>query len=276
MPDKTVLITGCSSGIGEATAKHFAEHDWTVYATARDTTDLDELWNMGCETEELDVTRHEDVYSIINTIKSNEGLDCLINNAGYAQFGPVEDVSTTQLRQQLDVNLLGAHRLIRESLPLLKESNGTIINISSVLSVITPPGTGSYSASKAAVKALSDSLRVELNSLNVDVVLVEPGPVETTFDDTQRQHLNKLSPTPGYESVYNFLRQSNDDSPIKTSSPEKVAQVNYKAATQSTAPRIAVGRGSKTSMFLSQILPTRLRDWLFQRMFLSDPSNQDT
>lgn len=268
MTDKTVLITGCSSGIGEATAKHFVENDWTVYATARDTTDLTDLWNLGCETKELDVTRHQQVYSVLNTIKSEQGqLDCLVNNAGYGQFGPVEDISTGDLRKQFDTNLFGVHRLIREALPLLRESNGTIVNLSSIVGAVWLPGAGAYSASKAALEALSDALRVELQPFDVNVVLIEPGPVTTNFDNTRTDKMAGLTPTPGYEAVYAFHTNNHDSNRLVTpSKPTDVANAIYRAAIGKTGARVTVGRGTATSMALAKLLPTRVRDWLFSRL----------
>lgn len=268
MTDKTVLITGCSSGIGEATAKQFVENDWTVYATARDTADLDDLWNLGCETEELDVTRHEQVYSVLNRIKTEEGrLDCLVNNAGYGQFGPMEDISAGRLRKQFDVNLFGVHRLIKEALPLLRKSEGTIVNLSSIVGSVWLPGTGAYSASKAAIEAMSDALRVEVHPFGLDVILIEPGRVSTEFADTTNDSMADLSKSEGYESVYNFHADDSESfSLLSPSAPEDVSAEIYAAARGQTGPRVTVGRGTGTMMFLSKVLPTRIRDWVYTRI----------
>ncbi|WP_096390635.1 SDR family oxidoreductase [Halopenitus persicus] len=182
---RTVLITGCSSGIGRATARAFLEEDWTVYATARNPADIQTLGEDGCELATLDVTDGDDVERVVDRILDEEGaIDCLVNNAGYGQFGPLEDVSTDRVHEQFDVNVYGLHRLIRAVLPAMRrERDGTIINVSSVLGRISLPGTGVYAGSKHAVEAMSDALRNEVAEYDVDVVVVEPGPVRTNFSD---------------------------------------------------------------------------------------------
>jgi NAD(P)-dependent dehydrogenase (short-subunit alcohol dehydrogenase family) len=182
---RTVLITGCSSGIGRATARAFLEEDWTVYATARNPADIQTLGEEGCELATLDVTDGDDVERVVDRILDEEGaIDCLVNNAGYGQFGPLEDVSTARVHEQFDVNVYGPHRLIRAVLPAMRrERDGTIINVSSVLGRIALPGTGAYAGSKHAIEAMSDALRNEVAEYDVDVVVVEPGPVRTNFAD---------------------------------------------------------------------------------------------
>jgi NAD(P)-dependent dehydrogenase (short-subunit alcohol dehydrogenase family) len=191
MSDETVLITGSSSGIGRATAELFAEEEWVVYATARDEADLAELAERGCETTELDVTRAADVGRVVDRIDDEQGrLDCLVNNAGYGQYGPLEDVPAGELARQFDVNVYGPHRLTRAALPHMREAeDGTIVNVSSVSGRIAVPGSGVYSASKFALEAMSDALRGEVEDFGVDVVLVEPGPVATAFGERSEAEL---------------------------------------------------------------------------------------
>jgi len=180
---KTVLITGCSSGIGRAAARAFLDEGWTVYATARNPADIETLGEAGCELATLDVTDQDDVDRVVDRILDEEGaIDALINNAGYGQFGPVEDVPTAKVREQFDVNVYGPHRLIKAVLPgMRRERDGTIVNVSSVAGRVSFPGGGVYSGSKFAVEAMSDALRNEVAEYGIDVVVVEPGPVRTNF-----------------------------------------------------------------------------------------------
>jgi NAD(P)-dependent dehydrogenase (short-subunit alcohol dehydrogenase family) len=182
MTDETALITGCSSGIGQSTARHFVDDGWTVYATAREEGDIADL---DCRTDELDVTSGADIDRVVDRAIEEEGrLDCLVNNAGYGQYGPLEDVPTDELHRQFDVNVYGPHRLTRAVLPHMRDrEEGTIVNVTSVAGRVVTPGGGAYSASKFAVEAMSDALRGEIDRFGVDVVLVEPGPVQTGFRD---------------------------------------------------------------------------------------------
>ena len=180
---KTVLITGCSSGIGRATAYAFLEDDWRVYATARDTADIERLGEAGCDINTLDVTDPDDIERVVDRIVERDGrVDCLVNNAGYGQHGPIEDVPDDLLQRQFDVNLFGPHRLVRGVLPHMRErEDGTIVNVSSVAGRLASPGMGAYSASKFAMEGYSDALRNEVAPHGVDVSVIQPGPVKTKF-----------------------------------------------------------------------------------------------
>jgi len=188
---KTVLITGCSSGIGRATAHAFNDEGWTVYATARDTADIEALGEAGCELARLDVTEGDDVDRVVDRILDEEGaVDCLVNNAGYGQFGPVEDVPVERVRDQFEVNVYGPHRLTRAVLPhMRREREGTIINLSSVAGRVSFPTGGVYCGSKYALEAMSDALRAEVDEYGIDVVLIEPGPVKTGFSERARDEV---------------------------------------------------------------------------------------
>ncbi|MFB6092045.1 MAG: SDR family NAD(P)-dependent oxidoreductase, partial [Haloquadratum sp.] len=192
MHPETVLITGCSSGIGRATARAFLEEDWRVYATARNPADVETLGEAGCEIATLDVTDRDDVDRVVDRIVDEAGhVSCLVNNAGYGQFGPVEDVPTDQVHRQFDVNLYGPHRLVRAVLPQMREQGeGTIVNVSSVAGRVSFPGGGVYAGSKFALEAMSDALRNEVDEYGIDVVVVEPGPVESNFDDRVEREIH--------------------------------------------------------------------------------------
>lgn len=185
MTTGTVLISGCSSGIGRETAIAFLEDGWEVYATDPEPDDLAGLAERGCETLELDVTDTASVNEAVDHALDEQGhIDCLINNAGYGQLGPLEDVPVDRLKRQFEVNTFGAHRLTRAVLPSMREhGSGTIINNSSIYGRVPMIGQGAYCASKYALEGISDTLRAELSEYDIDVVLIEPGPVDTRFGD---------------------------------------------------------------------------------------------
>ena len=264
---KTVLITGASSGIGRASAEAFLADDWSVWATAREESNIEDLEEDGYKTAELDVTNPRECERVVEALIESEGrLDCLINNAGYAQFGPVEDVSTADLHDQFDVNLYGPHRLIREALPHMRaRENGTIVNVSSVAGRIAFPNQGSYAASKFALEGLSDALRMEVEEFGIDVVLVEPGPVETNFDDRADEELDDLDKS----GAYDWLYQAHEDSSLVgiqdalSVTPGTVALTIRDAANASDPePRYPVGQGAQLLLMLDY-LPARWRDAAF-------------
>ena len=158
---ETVLVTGCSTGLGRATARAFLGSGWTVYATARDERELRGLARRGARTATLDVTSETDVIAVVEGMVEEVGrIDCLVNNAGYGQLGPVEDVDTERVVRQFDANVFGPHRLVRAVLPHMRSrSAGRIVNVSSAVGRFALPGVGIYSSSKFALRAISDALR---------------------------------------------------------------------------------------------------------------------
>ncbi len=264
--DETVLITGCSSGIGRATAELFAEEGWTVYATSRDEADLTDLADTGCQTAALDVTKAAQIDGVVERLIEEQGhIDALVNNAGYGQYGPMEDIPASELHRQFEVNTYGPHRLARAVLPHMREAeDGTIVNVSSVSGRVSAPGTGAYSASKFALEAMSDAMRGEVDSFGVDVVLVEPGPVATQFTDRVD---DEVSSGLDYRmDVYGWLYETVEDASIVGGSapfaaePADVAAVIHEAAeTTDPHPRYPVGQAAKLIM-LSRFLPDGIRD----------------
>ncbi|MBA3349976.1 MAG: SDR family NAD(P)-dependent oxidoreductase [Actinobacteria bacterium] len=180
---RTVLITGCSSGIGRATAERLAGRGWNVYATARNLSSIESLAGPSCTPLRLDVT---DPGSILEAVAAVEeaagGVGALINNAGYSQSGAVEDVPLDMVRRQFETNVFGPLGLIQAVLPGMREVGwGKIVNLSSMGGKLTFPGGGLYHASKHALEALSDALRFEVRAFGVDVIVIEPGIITTGF-----------------------------------------------------------------------------------------------
>ncbi|MFC7176074.1 SDR family oxidoreductase [Halosegnis marinus] len=265
--ERTILVTGASSGIGRATARAFNEEEWTVYATARDTDDVGDLAEAGCETAELDVTDGEQVEAVVDRIVEEHGrVDCLVNNAGYGQHGPAEDVPADLFERQLDVNVVGPHRLVRAVLPHMRaREEGTIVNVSSVAGRLAPPGMSAYSASKFALEGYSDALRNEVARFGIDVALVEPGPVETNFRERAESEMKGLRRTDAYDWLYEAQEDaslvSGDSSPF-ASTPEEVANTILEAGVSTDPdPRYVVGGFAKAVLY-GRFVPDRLRDRL--------------
>lgn len=264
---KTVLITGCSSGIGRATAEAFLAEEWTVYATARDESDVSDLEMAGCETAPLDVTREDQVTAVVERIVDETGrIDCLVNNAGYGQFGPIEDVPTDLVRAQFDTNVYGPHRLTRAVLPHMRDrGQGVVVNVSSTAGRFATPGRGVYAASKFALEAMSDALRAEVADYGIDVAVVAPGPVDTTFDDRAERELSGLERSGAYEVFYDFFEDARTviEGGVGTVSPEEVAEAIVDAAVSpDPSARYPVGPLASAAEY-ARFLPAGVRNTLY-------------
>src|SRR5271168_266558 len=184
-PSKAVLITGCSSGIGRATALRLADGGWTVYATARRPESIAQLGEAGCHTLALDVTDEESMRVAVETVEQAEGaVGVLVNNAGYSQSGAIETVAMDAVRRQFETNVFGAVRLTQLVLEKMRAQRwGRIVNVGSMGGRLTFPGAGHYHATKHALEAISDALRFELHGFGIDVILLEPGLIRTEFGE---------------------------------------------------------------------------------------------
>jgi NAD(P)-dependent dehydrogenase (short-subunit alcohol dehydrogenase family) len=180
---EAVLITGCSTGIGRATAQHLADRGHTVYATARRLDAIGDLEAHGCRLLELDVTDEESMAAAVEKIEADEGaVGVLVNNAGYSQSGAVESIPMDAVRRQFETNVFGLVRMCQLVLPGMRTQGwGRIVNISSMGGRLVFPGGGFYHATKFAVEALSDALRFEVKGFGVEVVVIEPGLIKTEF-----------------------------------------------------------------------------------------------
>jgi NAD(P)-dependent dehydrogenase (short-subunit alcohol dehydrogenase family) len=205
MSSRAVLITGCSSGIGAATAAHLADKGWIVYATARRVETLADLAAKGCKTLALDVTDEASCRAAVEAVEAAEGaVGVLINNAGYSQSGAVESVPDERVRAQFDTNVFGLLTMCRLVLPKMREQGwGKIVNVSSMGGRFTFPGGGVYHASKHAVEALSDALRFEVKGFGVDVIIIEPGIIRTRFGETAARGIDAGTRDPGPYGEFN-------------------------------------------------------------------------
>ncbi len=181
-----VLITGCSSGIGRATAERLAGAGWTVYATARRLESIADLGARGCRLLALDVTDEDSMRAAVATVEEAEGgVGALVNNAGYSQGGAVEEVPLEDVRRQFETNVFGLVRMAQLVLPGMRaRGSGRIVNVGSMGGKLTFPGAGFYHATKYAVEALSDALRFEVQGFGIHVSLIEPGLIRTQFAET--------------------------------------------------------------------------------------------
>jgi NAD(P)-dependent dehydrogenase (short-subunit alcohol dehydrogenase family) len=202
---RAVLITGCSTGIGRATAGYLVDKGWTVYATARRVDTLEDLRAKGCRTLALDVTDEASRVAAVAAVEQDEGaVGILINNAGYSQSGAVESVPDERVRAQFDTNVFGLLAMCRAVLPMMRQERwGKIVNISSMGGRFTFPGGGVYHASKHAVEALSDALRFEVKGFGVDVIIIEPGIIRTRFGETAVREIDAGTRDPGPYGDFN-------------------------------------------------------------------------
>jgi len=202
--------------------------------------------------------------AVAELVEAEGGIDCLVNNAGYAQLGPVEDVQPRKLHDQFDANLYGPHRLARATLPHMREAgDGTIINVSSWVGHVAIPGGGAYCASKAALDKLTGALRAEVGEFGIDVVLIEPGSTDTGFTERSGEEMAGLDRSGTYETLYRLI----DDYQrlgLADSSPREVADVvvNAASATQPAA-RYSVGADSRLGRRLDH-LPASWRDAIYR------------
>jgi len=189
---QNIVITGCSTGIGLATAKYLKEQGYKVYPTVKSEKDLTTLYAMGFENVmKLDVREKDEITKVINSVLNKDGkIDIWFNNAGFGQAGALEDISTDVLREQFETNVFGLHECTRQIIPVMrKQGYGKIIQHSSVLGLISLFGRGAYNASKYAIEGLTDTLRLELKDTNIYPVLLNTGPITSSFRKTAMQKL---------------------------------------------------------------------------------------
>ncbi|GAA4383623.1 oxidoreductase [Tsukamurella soli] len=274
MDTKVALVTGGSSGIGEATALRLHSAGFIVYAAARRTERMTALAAAGVHTIALDVTDDASVTDAVDAILAAHGrIDVLVNNAGYGSYGALEEVPLTEAQAQLDVNLLGLARLTQLTIPIMRaRRSGVIINISSVGGRFATPLGAWYHASKHAVEGLSDAIRLELKPFGIDVVIIEPGSIQTEWGAIAADKVRTTSGHGPYAGQANAVAKTLDASSRPgyrmASQPEVVAQAVVKAATaRRPRTRYAVGIGAKPLIRLSRVLPDRLFDALIKRGF---------
>jgi NAD(P)-dependent dehydrogenase (short-subunit alcohol dehydrogenase family) len=194
---RAVLITGCSSGIGEASARRLARAGWPVYATARRIESIAQLKADGCRLLALDVTDEDSMRAAVQQVEREHGaVGVLVNNAGYSQSGAIETVSAEEVRRQFETNVFGVISLCQLVLPGMRAKHfGRIVNVSSMGANFTFPGGGLYHASKYALESISDALRFEVRGFGIDVIVLQPGLILTRFGEAASESIGSLAQT---------------------------------------------------------------------------------
>jgi NAD(P)-dependent dehydrogenase (short-subunit alcohol dehydrogenase family) len=268
----TALVTGASSGIGEAAAARLKAAGFTVYAAARRVERMAGLGDAGVHVLKMDVTDDKSMVAGVKKIVAETGrIDLLVNNAGYGSYGSVEDVPMAEAKYQFEVNVFGLARLTQLVLPHMREQrSGRIINISSIGGRIYEPLGGWYHATKFAVEGLSDSMRMELDPFGIQVVVIEPAGIRTEWSGIAADNLRKASSDSAYASLAQQVGAFLDlaETPAFTSTADVVAKKIVKAATvRHPRTRYPVGRGAGSILFTRWLLPARAFDGTMRMTF---------
>lgn len=266
----TVLITGCSSGIGRALAEAFRDAGHEVWATARKPEDVEQLAAAGFAARQLDVNDTEALARLAEELEDRHGsLDILVNNAGYGAMGPLLDGGVEAMRQQFETNVFAVVGVTGALFPLLRRARGLVVNIGSVSGVLVTPFAGAYCASKAAVNALSDALRLELAPFGIRVMEVQPGAIASQFASNAQRLADEVlaadSPWwPLREHVQARARASQD-----RPTPAAVFALGVLAATGKTPTPalVRLGNGSTVLPLLARLVPRRLLDKVLRKRF---------
>lgn len=268
---RTVLITGCSTGIGRLLAIRLNEKGYRVYASARSLEALDALQPLGIKTLQLDVTSAASIDNALATITRNDdAIDWLINNAGYGAMGPLAEMPPAEIERQFATNLYGPLALVRALVPGMKRrGGGRIINIGSVSGILVTPFSGIYCATKAALHAVSDALRMELAPFNIDVVVIQPGAIESDFGNNAEASLSR---TLGEHSLYASVKEgilqrarASQHNPTPTAT---FVDALIRTLEQTKPPAVKrIGNGSCAFPLLSRWVPVRLLDKVLKRKF---------
>ena len=275
---QAVLITGCSSGIGRATALRLAGAGYTVYATARRPETLSDLAQAGAHTLALDVTDQASMRAAVTAVEQAEGaVGVLINNAGYSQSGAVESVPLDAARRQFETNVFGLVALTRMVLPQMRaRRSGKIVNLSSMGGRLTFPGGGWYHATKHAVEALSDALRFEVAGFGVDVIVIEPGLIVTEFGEAAAGNLAAISADGGdgaydaFNATVGAVTKGAYEGPMRRlgAGPDAVAKAIQRAIEARRAPvRVTVTPSAKMMLGTRKLLSDRAWDAAMRRQF---------
>lgn len=269
MNSKVALVTGASSGIGEATALKLKALGYTVYAAARRVERMHPLAQAGLHVLPLDVTDDASMQACVQDILARSGrIDVLVNNAGYGSYGAVEDVPSDEARAQFEVNVFGAVRLIQLVLPQMRaQRSGTIINITSMGGKMHTPLGAWYHGTKFALEAISDCLRLEVQPFGIDVVVIEPGGIKTEWADIAAQKVVETSGRGPYAPQAQAMARSMvGQTSRKYQSPPQVIADTIARAVSARRPktRYAVGFGAKPLIFLRRLLSDRAFDGLMR------------
>jgi NAD(P)-dependent dehydrogenase (short-subunit alcohol dehydrogenase family) len=262
---KTVLITGASAGMGREIAIYLAKKGYIVYAAARRIDKLESLVPLGIHIIPMDVTDELAVKSGVDQVLKEAGsIDILINNAGFGAYGAIEDVHMEQARYQLEVNVLGAARLIQLVLPAMRSKGyGKIVNISSIGGKMATILGGWYHASKFALEGLSDSLRNEVKQFGIDVIVIEPGGIKSEWGGIAFENLQQSSVKSVYKPLVDKVSAAFKSTESKNPEPLIIAKLVYKAVTApNPRTRYVAGYMAKPALFMRKLLSDKMMDKL--------------
>jgi short-subunit dehydrogenase len=270
---EAVLITGCSTGIGRATAELLASKGHTVYATARRRDSISDLESEGCKLLELDVTDEQSMTAAVKAVEDAEGaIGVLVNNAGYSQSGAVESVAMEAVRRQFETNVFGLMRMCQLVLPGMRRQGwGRIVNVSSMGGRLVFPGGGVYHATKYSVEALSDALRYEVKGFGVDVVVIEPGLIKTEFGTAAVGSLADSADGP-YAEFNNAVGAATagvyESGPLAKlgAGPEAVAK-KIERAIRKPRPRVKVTASARLAIGARRLTTDRMWDRMMRTNF---------
>lgn len=264
---RTIVVTGCSSGIGAHCARALKADGWRVFATVRKAEDLAGLEADGIEAFLMDYARDETISELVPAVLQRSGgrIDALFNNGAYGQPGAVEDLSTAALRDQFEANFFGWHELTRQIIPSMrKQGQGRIVQCSSILGILPYRYRGAYTASKFALEGLSITLRMELQGSGIHVSLIEPGPIATRFTANAhakiKQHID-LTNSPHAADYVRQLARLEGSGPVNRHrlGPEAVYSVlKHALNSKNPRPHYPVTTPAKQGMFLKRLLPADL------------------
>ncbi|HXD54608.1 MAG TPA: oxidoreductase [Solirubrobacteraceae bacterium] len=275
---RAVLITGCSTGIGRATALRLAGAGWTVYATARRPETLTELKDAGARTLALDVTDEASMAAAVAAVEEAEGaVGVLVNNAGYSQSGAVETVPMESVRRQFETNVFGLARLTQLALPRMRAQGwGKVVNLSSMGGRLVFPGGGWYHATKYAVEAYSDALRFEVKGFGVDVIVIEPGLIVTEFGEAAAGTMAEVQSGPQdgdyetFNAAVGAITKGAYEGPMRRlgGGPEVVAKAIERAISARRPPtRVTITPSAKVTLAMRKLLSDRAWDAAMRRQF---------
>ena len=272
---KTVLVTGCSTGIGLATACYLRDRGWTVIPTVRTDADFRKLELEQMNPVKLDITDQSSIESAASSALSLTGgsLGALVNNMGVGMMGAMEDQTLESMKQQFDVNVFGMQALTNQLIPtFLEQQYGRIVNISSVLGRVSIPFAGIYSATKFAMEAMSDAMRVELSRNGIGVSLVEPGPIQTAFRDTVTTYADMYLNSYSSRFSDHYAKQLEEQRNLTTENsrfmlpPEAVAKKVFHAInTRTPKRRYTVTFPAFAGAMLRRFAPYSLTDALLSK-----------
>jgi NAD(P)-dependent dehydrogenase (short-subunit alcohol dehydrogenase family) len=273
-PERAVLITGCSTGIGHALAHGLKKRGFRVIASARNPADVERLRGEGLESLALDLDSSASIAAAVDeTLKRTRGrLYALVNNGAYGQPGAVEDLSRAALRAQFETNLFGTQELTNRVLPAMRAANeGRIVHISSLLGIVCLAYRGAYNASKFALEALSDTMRLELRGTGIRVVLVEPGPITSRFRANAfaayRRNIDK-SMSAHREYYERVERRLGGEKPLPFTLPPEAVLGKVIHALEARRPKLRYPVTFPSHLFtwLRRLLPGRALDYVLARV----------